>query len=702
MAILNEGAGSTQMGSATTPIQPVQSVSPLDSLASTAGNALSVMSSGLQAQAQADRAQAILDKDAKKEAGEVQDTDLGLRLAKINVAFEQHGDSKLAKEESRKVLVEFMSDPANKARGDELLGTYSKFMSTSGLGGEYFVETQEDKILNARITAAAKDGVIMYPNDSDEVRMQKLDNHARYVAAGAALERSTKILSEANAKLEQKGKLTANEMSELNLKIKKEEIARSESLTSMADSYSTIIQDKFKAVRDDYDLNKDQGAAELAIEQAFFDVKTLISQAAGTGNSAQVTAMTAPMVNLYNANIRYVKGLATLEELQTARKTEDLRMVALMFEKNPEIQQRIAFSNLISNTDPGLTSEIGADVIKYIDGNLMAKPINLTDMDKKVQKAIVNVGLSFIEDDLAGRAGPEAKKEGTAYLTKLFNDFDKYAASVDNPQQLNELVTLLADPRFGEWVGANKGVPASISVAVKDTLKAYYSEPVLKDVVQNWEKGVAVDQRTFGSNIGNALTGNISENRFNNPSQNLMPMSEILEPVMTESGLSFRGKEGVSSALVTPALKQANRDVLPKINKLVKAMAHIEGSTDYNKYFEANYANILGVAPEEAPKAPKVKEPLASEQFVPKTDGPVQVGDVVAGLQYKGGDLTASSSWGEPTDMTPKAEEPVQKAEVSGVEGEIQKGQQVQDDEGNIYTYNGGDPSLVSSYTRQE
>jgi hypothetical protein len=343
------------------------------------------------------------------------------------------------------------------------------------------------------------------------------------------------------------------------------------------------------------------------------------------------------MTNMYEATKRYIKGTDTLEVLNNTRKIEDARIVALMFAKNPEQQQRIAISNLIGNTDIELSGVIAASAITYIDSSLAKKPVVLTDLDPKEQKAIANVGLSFIEKDTAGKALGLEKEEGYAYIEKLFTDFDKYSASVDSPQQLNELVTMIADPRFGTWVKANKGIPASISSQVKDTLKAYYSEPVMKDVVQNWEMDVAGDQNLFGFNPIPSFKGD--------PANAVRPLPEILEPFMTESGLSFRAKQGAPQNLVAPALKQVNKTVLPKINRLIKAMAHVEGHTDYNKVFEESYAKILGVAPDEVPK--KAKAPLASETFVPKTDGTVRAGDVVEGVRFKGGDVADSTNWEE-------------------------------------------------------
>jgi hypothetical protein len=645
MAILTEGAGSSNLGSATAPMQAVQEASPLDSLAGLAGGGLSVLNTKNQADASQAKAQAVLDKDAKTFAGEQQDTALSQTLMKVSLKFEQSGNRDEAIRLSRKALNNALNNPGNDGRGDDIISTYTKFMAVQGLGKDFFEESAQEKVVSAQMDRASKAGVQFLESDSEEVVSGKLENFRKYEAASEALSRTSSELAVANAKLTQAGKVTSNESSALQLERTKLEIKRSEALTSMSDGYNTIFQDKLLNARKAFDVSGDMQTALDAVETGYFQISNLISSTGGTGNVAQITALTSPMTNMYEATKRYIKGTDTLEVLNNTRKIEDARIVALMFAKNPEQQQRIALSNLIGNTDIELSGVIAASAISYIDSSLANKPVALTGLEPKEQKAIVNVGLSFIEKDTAGKVLGLEKEEGYAYIEKLFTDFDKYSASVDNPQELNELVTMIADPRFGTWVKANKGIPASISSQVKDTLKAFYSEPVMKDVVQNWEMDVAGDQKAFGFNFLGTLTDPISENSFNKPATKVAALPDILEPFMTESGLSFRAKQGAPQNLVAPALKQVNKTVLPKINRLIKAMAHVEGHTDYNKVFEESYAKILGVAPDEVPK--KEKAPLASETFVPKTDGTVRAGDVVEGVRFKGGDVADSTNWEE-------------------------------------------------------
>lgn len=640
MAILTEGAGSSQMNSATTPMRAVQEVNPLDSLAGLAQGGLSVLNTKNQADAAQAKAQAVADKDAKKFAGEQEDTALSQDLLKISERFAQKGNREDAIRLSRAALVKAMNSPGNDGRGDELISSYTKFMAVQGLGKDFFEESAAEKAQAIQMDLAAKAGVQFLDTDSPERVQVKLDNFTAYQREGEKLQRVASELAVVNAKLTEKGKLTTNEASLISLQKTKLEQKQSEALTGLADGFSTIFNDSMMNARTAFDISGDRQASLDAVEQGYMQIRNLVNATGGTGNATQVTALTTPMTNMYDATKRYIQGKDTLDMLETTRKTEDARMVAMMFAKNPDIQARIAASNLIGNTDVGLTQVIGSKVIEYMDANLSNKPTVLTDAEPEEQKAIVGLGLKFIEKDTAGKTTEAEKAEGMAYITKIFTDFDKYAASVDSPQQLNELVAMMADPRFGAWAKANEGIPASISVQVKETLKAYYSEPVLKDVVQNWEKDVAIDQRTFGfSGIGGLLDAPVD------PANAVRALPEILEPFMTASGLSFRARQGAPQNLVAPALKQVNTSVLPKINRLIKAMAHAEGTTDYNKVFEENYAQILGVAPEEAQAETKTKAPMSSEEFTPLEGDTIESGAVVGGYKFNGGDTSDPANW---------------------------------------------------------
>jgi hypothetical protein len=527
-------------------------------------------------------------------------------------------------------------------------------MNTKGLGNEYSAETQEERIYKARIDAAVKDNVLILPDDSEEEIERKLRNHNKYARGKQALQDSTDVITNANAMLTQTGKLTTNQLSELNLEKTQAEKAASDALTGMSGSYMTILRDNFQVSRQAFDAGGDSKVALQEIESQWANVQMLISQTAGTGNEAQVTALTTPMKNLYQFNKDFVTGKITRDELANKAKIEGLRSQALMFASNPRIQQLWAASELVGHTDPSLTLEFQGLVSNYLDNATKGKVDAFTNLEPEGQKTLTDLSMKFIESDLAGTTSDKEKAEGIQVISKIFTDMDAFSASVNNPQQLNQVVSMLADPRFGQWASANKGIPASISPQVKQTLQAYYSEPVLKDVIQNWETDVAIDQRVFGftgildgvANLGGAITGTVNNPRGPAPTT-IMALPEILEPFMTPTGLSFRAKKGAPSNLVAPALKQVNKTVLPKINRLVKALAHVEGHTDYRKVYEENYEQILGVRPEEeeVPATPKV--PLESETFQPLEGDTIESGAVVAGYEYLGGDTLDPASWRE-------------------------------------------------------
>tara|TARA_R110000772_G_scaffold144025_1_gene253574 strand:- start:1931 stop:3952 length:2022 start_codon:yes stop_codon:yes gene_type:complete len=637
MAILTEGAGSTNMNSATTAKQAVQEASPLDSFAGLAQGGLSVLGTKANADAAQAKAQIVLDDKATKFAGEQEDTALSQDLMKVSLRFDQTGDRNEAKRLSKKVLANALNSAGNDGRGDEIMSTYTKFMAVQGLGKDFYEESDAEKARGMQMDMAAKAGVQFLSTDSEAVVQAKLDNFTAFTAEGENLKRTTAELNYTNAQLTEKGKLTANESSRLALQKTKLENKQSQALSGMADGFNTILQDNFMNARETFDQTGDVNEALFQIERDYAAIRQIVSSTGGTGNASQVTALLSPMVNLYEANKRYIKGSDTKEALENTIKVENARLANLMYEKNPQLQQMIVASNLIGNTDPDLSNQIGGEVIKYLDSTMRGKYTDVAGMEPENQKAIADLAMNFIVEDTAGKTSPEQKAEGVAVIKQMFADLDKYSASVDSPQQLNQLVAMIADPRFGEWAKANGGVPASITVQVKETLKAYYSEPVMKDVVQNWEKDVAGDQNLFGFNPIPSFEGD--------PANAVRSLPDILEPFMTDSGLSFRAKQGAPQNLVAPALKQVNASVLPKINRLIKAMAHVEGHTDYNKVFEANYAKILGVAPDEVKAPKKEKVPLASETFVPKTNGPVKVGDIVEGVRFKGGDVADSTNW---------------------------------------------------------
>lgn len=289
-------------------------------------------------------------------------------------------------------------------------------------------------------------------------------------------------------------------------------------------------------------------------------------------------------------------------------------------------------SQLALRASPVVTEVISSLVMDGPDApGVKQQVIGNTEVEKDTLK-IVSEGIKKLN---AGTYQDNDKARGEVKNTvdNLLQQFgDMVTKRGTDPKMLQSAVDFFSTPEFGVYAkSANFDVEALD--AAKKTFQIGYQQSVV-DVVDRTIKQVVTVQDRFGSEsaIDAANRTRAAGSAQGGPTafkeeQRAFDTTKI-QPVFNGTGVSFKLSNPSSTPTevamerrVANDLKQASA----AITKLVHIGAHMEGTTDYNKFWEANKHIML-------------------PSFFSAYEG-LEIGQEVNGMRYIGGNPSDSGSW---------------------------------------------------------
>jgi hypothetical protein len=239
---------------------------------------------------------------------------------------------------------------------------------------------------------------------------------------------------------------------------------------------------------------------------------------------------------------------------------------------DPEIQ-KLYVDNLLFGDAVLLKISQSPVIERYMattSKGLPAEQVVGTKNDKQLfsitQEALKNLNRADIKD----------KDKATAQAATLVNSLLKQTAGMQgefSPNALNQASTFFSSSEFGKWSVEGKADPVSIANAQKVFMQKY--DPAVKQAVVDVLNTTQSNNTKIGDSVKIEMKGN--KIVFSN--------TPTTAPVQQGRGTGF----GTNP--------QENKEQLNKasdgITQLVRMHAHLEGTTDYPKYWEANKHLIL-------------------------------------------------------------------------------------------------------------
>ena len=489
---------------------------------------------------------------------------------------------------------------------DDLNKINSAMRTGSELGQAEDVAKSAAETQKAREASARANGATLYPWMDAGTKETILQSNEATIRAEREFKQRVAVSAENRAMSAEERTMVDRERKENSLKI----------LTEIAgnnlNSSSAFLQDLSSKVAQGT-IPREQG--ELLLTQHFSTIEAALQSAAGLNGE-----MAGAYRTLFNdMKLLGMKGL----DPKTAAESSKAAFDELMYKSkllavtgDPKLKAVVVANSLLGGN---AVVALGAltPITNYIaqastvDGSrgegfvpqIVGNPEVEKDVLKFLQPAIKKVNEGSYKDN------DKATKEAVTTVNNILKqtaDLQNDPTVKQDPKKLADLATFFASPDYGTFVSKGMINPAAAQAA-KQTWQSTY-EPAVRQSIQTrlntWETSLA-------SQSGGGVKG--------------VKLVDAIDIKYDGSGISFVPKAG---APMEPYQKKQQEAAIAELNAVKAGInqslhigAHMEGSTDYNKYWEEN-----------------------KHLYVPQLY-PARVGTIVNGYKYKGGVYTDPSNW---------------------------------------------------------
>lgn len=204
--------------------------------------------------------------------------------------------------------------------------------------------------------------------------------------------------------------------------------------------------------------------------------------------------------------------------------------------------------------------------------------------------------------------------ETNATITGMFKSVAEHSSNGD-PTQLNAFMKFMADPNVGSWIETHmKDIAPQVSSDARQIVEQNYQNVGVTLVNERWGAAQALIDKMDPNasadslSIGRGLPGG---------AQRIVPvnLTDAITPVWNGSGIEFQVNAAYkNNAVMVNQAKSLTTDVAGPLNNMVRAQAHMEGTRDYQKVYDTEFAKRLWVAGGDVPGSiTDLTPPLAAD-----------------------------------------------------------------------------------------
>lgn len=468
----------------------------------------------------------------------------------------------------------------------------------------------EQKIKEADIQNASNMGYTFYPGMSDDAKNKTIDAYKSARRIEYQFDQDTKRAAETRAQNSEVRSAGSYQMSVDDHVAKENAVAGAREIA--AKNFDTV-----SATADDLFAQVAKGMAPeqaLAIHGANINrIKAGLIAIAGKNPD-----MAAPWVKLFDeidTNVKErldpkTKSADELKLLQDKYNILITKSKLAAVEGNPRILKAVVASNLFQGE--GMVTLANAPVVKEwllagsgVDPTLPPPP----QMVGKDDAELFNITKTSLNRLQSGKIPVDQKEKATIEAVNVVNTLLKQTTTADgamNPRALKEASKFFASPEFGKLSFEGK-VDKQTAANAQHVFQVQYEPAVRQAIMSKLDSEVYDDEPLSRSVAIKTVGGNV--------------VFERKSAGTVEGGFLARGMRGNDITAGRAALKDAEAG----LNQLIRLHAHLEGTTDYAKYWETNKHQLM---PSIYPDPAKLKP-----------------GQVVDGHKYIGGNYRDRSNW---------------------------------------------------------
>lgn len=494
----------------------------------------------------------------------------------------------------------------------------------------------EAKIRQADIQAASTAGFTFTPTMSKPAQDAIIQAHKTNVRAQQELEQMYKANSEMRAQGTYNAAVAERDAKEMGIRV----------INDVAGANMSAFQALGSTLVGDVKAGKTTPEqAQMLLTERFSNINGAIVSAARLHPE-----LAAPYRTLFNeANDVYKKMLDpknVTEGLENELKAVQTRL-KLVAMSNPQFAGIVTTSNLLGN-NPNLTfiaSSATNEAVARIANSPAAQGIASQYVPQVVGNpdvepgtlGILRSGLQQLKDP-ATRNVDKQKIEAENSVNEILKQTGQQLALGASPDKLKGVAQFFASPEYAGFVTSGKLNPENAQAA-KMTFQQLYEPTVIQGVQQKLQNVLLQPTDVGGTTRGvlENIRSNVrpedaigrSPNAPEPTTQKPTLLKDALNVTFSGAGVQFEMKN-VSALSDVERIDQRRKvtelqTAQKALNQIIHIGAHMEGSTDYAKYWEANKHIYL-------------------PQMFSKYKG-LEIGDVKSGMRYKGGEANDPKNW---------------------------------------------------------
>lgn len=486
--------------------------------------------------------------------------------------------------------------------------------------GEAERQLTEDRAMRKeQLSMAAKDGWVVLPGMTEQEQNKLMAVNATRIQSERAMKEfyAQQEYARANGRYTQEN--ADREYKTLSVKLLAESTGvHIEALGAVADSLRRQVQANPKFAAD--------AQAELAKQVSVMEGKL---QAVAGINPELASGYRSILSNLREA---YKGGLdPTKQSNDDLKRLEDeVQMIKLRAQRmaltNTKVQGAYAVNTLLSNSPSAAlaSSSAGLDIMTMFSTMDVSDPSYKPQMtgNPEAEKDVLKMAQAATSALLQGKYTRDPKLSEQQVLNlnnNILSDIGNLIRTPGKltPKELTNALDYVSSPEFGK-LSAQGNLNAQARSAVAQVFNAGINQPAVQALDKQFTSTVYLPKAT-GGDAGRIALGDA-----------------VSDVIFDGAGVKFKGYKGLNPedlGTFTRATESSER----AINKVVRAAAHLEGHTDYQKAWEKLRPQLLP-SMYNAPEAIKVGTKVKS-------------GDTT--YEYLGGPDAKPTSWRKLASPTP-------------------------------------------------
>ena len=347
-------------------------------------------------------------------------------------------------------------------------------------------------------------------------------------------------------------------------------------MTDVRAGASKYLTASIKTIREQVDNGGDFLQAQSQLQTIFAGIKAQGAEAL-MGNDAAKGIFNQQMDNLMAAALVDLDPTQRSEQ-STAKYNDYLKRVQIgLMSSDPNLEILAGLGSMVGNLPINIAAgnTAVAKVFKSVQDGTYSGAILSKDVD--TQRIVYQAARDTINQAVAGRSVTDPKT-AIADAGKFTNNMTAEAAKVSpgDPTSLRTYTQYMATPEVAQLV--NQGAIDKQTAAItKQVWQEVYQRDILQNVTPKLNAplgaGVVVDGAATQPTLASAID-------FEMRGGQLVLVDKVAPGIFASPQLINRKTQDI-------------RNVMNEINTLIRAGAHLEGSTDYDAYWEKNKANIL-------------------------------------------------------------------------------------------------------------